>query len=327
MGGNALKKVPTRRYERAEFERLATYIQGELADRGLIAGALKYYRAKETFGDLDVVVVWNESMDYSQKILTEVFAPGEVVRNGEVISLNVEQLQVDFIHTPPELLNITCAYYDWNDLGNFMGRVAHSMGFKYGHRGLVYPVRSGTHLVATIGCSTEPEKIFKFLGFDYERWQEGFDTLEDIYEFVASSAYFNKEIYDFENLNHTNRTRNRKRASYAGFVEWLKSWDKPGYSYSEDLDEYVLDWDSQNGDCLKLERSILLHRASEAKRAKAMLVEAAKEIGYEGPALGKVCAYVSSRPDYPLGILLSTPSEIKQFISECNIPLNEKPLT
>lgn len=63
--------------------------------------------------------------------------------------------------------------------------------------------------------------IFKFLGFDYDIFDAGFDTLEEIFEYVINSEYFDPAIFLYENLDHTNRVRNKKRDSYRQFIQYI----------------------------------------------------------------------------------------------------------
>jgi hypothetical protein len=114
-------------------------------------------------------------------------------------------------------------YFAWNDLGNLMGRVAHKLGFKYGHEGLSMTFRDGDYQYAEVNLSKDPRAIVEFLGYDYDRFAEGFDTVEEIFNFTASTEFFNKDIYLLENRNHTSRTRDRKRKTYSEFLTWIET--------------------------------------------------------------------------------------------------------
>jgi hypothetical protein len=128
----------------------------------------------------------------------------------------------------------TIAYTSWGDLGNVMGRVFHKMGLHYGHTGLSFWIRQGMfdkaiswsdsdHVYEKFVLTRDVKKIFEIGGFSYQRWIEGFDTQEEVFQFVASSMYFDPDIFKIENLNHINRVRNRKREMYMNFVQWLES--------------------------------------------------------------------------------------------------------
>ena len=115
-----------------------------------------------------------------------------------------------------------------------MGRIAHKMGVRYGHDGLSVVFRDGNHQFAERILSKDTDRILTFLDYDAARWRQGFDTLEEIFEFAASTPYFNSAIFAYENRNHTSRVRDRKRAVYRGFLEWQESRsDLPAYPWAD----------------------------------------------------------------------------------------------
>lgn len=222
MGGNALKNCFTRRYQADEFASLAgemlSVLQRDFPRRR--AAILPAYRSKPDFGDMDVLMETAPIGDLRRWAM-QTWAPAEVVSNGNVISFECRQLQVDLIGQAPENFDTALAYYSWNDLGNFLGRIAHKMGVRYGHDGLSVVFRDGNYQFAERVVSKDTDRILTFLGYDAARWRAGFDGLEDIYSFATSSPYFNPAIFAYENRNHTARVRDRKRAVYRGFLDWM----------------------------------------------------------------------------------------------------------
>jgi len=96
---------------------------------------------------------------------------------------------------------------------------------KYGQQGLFIRIWSGKNYSTKndVIVSKDYPKIFGFLGLDYEKWVEGFDTLEDIFRYVMTSSLFNPEMFQLKELNKINRERNLKRASYMSFLEFIKN--------------------------------------------------------------------------------------------------------
>ena len=142
------------------------------------------------------------------------------------ISFDFEEFQIDLIVTAAEDFQIAQVYYAYNDLGNLMGRIADRMGFKYGWNGLWKHVGEGNEIHTKLCVSRNPAQIFDMLGYDYEIWQLGFEGLENMFEYAASTPFFHREPYMLENRNHKDRVRDEKRANYQGFVAWLdgKPW-------------------------------------------------------------------------------------------------------
>ena len=66
------------------------------------------------------------------------------------------------------------------------------------------------------------DKALKFLGFDVERFKQGFNNMNEVFEFVASSTFFNKDAFLFENRNHKARARDKKRSNYLAALEYFK---------------------------------------------------------------------------------------------------------
>lgn len=244
MGGNALKSVKTCRLPASEYHPLAQQICDALSARfGCRASAIPAFRSKEDFGDLDVIVEKEHaSREQLEEFATNEGFAREIVVNGPVMSYDHRRsdsaevgFQVDLIRTPAREFDIGLAYFSYNDLGNLVGRIAHKMGFSYGHRGLIYPMREGTHLFAKVDMSADVNQCLEFLGYDADRFHRGFEDRQEIYDYVTSSPYFNPSIYLLENRNHTSRTRDRKRPTYMGFLEHLRALPpRQYYEFPED---------------------------------------------------------------------------------------------
>jgi hypothetical protein len=73
----------------------------------------------------------------------------------------------------------------------------------------------------TLLVTRDFEVAVRFLGFDYERWTQGFRNLEEIFDFTVNNKRFSSSIYLLENRNHTARVRDKKRPTYTEFLKWL----------------------------------------------------------------------------------------------------------
>ena len=89
--------------------------------------------------------------------------------------------------------------------------------------------------------SKDYPKIYEFLGLDYKRWLNGFETLEEVFEFISESPFFNRQRFQPSELNRINRDRDLKRASYITFLEWMErnvADEDHEYEFSEDKTPY-----------------------------------------------------------------------------------------
>lgn len=226
MGGNAIKDAC--RVGREEYEHLEQKILTKINEYNpaFYARSIPYYKNKQDFGDIDILIS-SSSGSNPQDIPRKIFHSEEVVKNGNVQSFRLRLdsdrvFQVDTISVPYEDLDVAKFYFSYNDLNLLTGRIAHKLGLKFGFDGLVLKIRTESgHAGLDINLTKDPRRIYDFLGYDYNRYLQGFNNLEEVYEFVASTKYFNPFIFDYEQLNHINKTRNRKRATYAGFLEWI----------------------------------------------------------------------------------------------------------
>jgi hypothetical protein len=227
MGGNAIAKA--RRVTKEEYDAIIKHIEGQSYHVNSnevyrrrhvwIAGqVVKSYRQKQDFGDIDVVI--DDRVD-----IVDIFAhyrPKKCAVNGNVMSIAYDSIQVDFIRTPKEYIQSTLDYFAYNDLGNLLGKIARAIGMKYGSKGLIYQHKQGNNVIEDIVVTKDITEILTHLGLDPSRYHQGFDELEDIFKYVASSKWFDKHLYKPENSSQENRVRDAKRKTYLAFLEWMK---------------------------------------------------------------------------------------------------------
>jgi len=221
MGGLALKKAHTRRYERAEFDIISKELIDTLRKDFKRVAMPLFYSNKKSFGDADLIVSMEGFDRNVRDYIVETFNPIEIFHNGNCYSFDYKELQIDLITLAQEHFDSNEMYLSYNDLGNFIGRIAQGFGLKYGQEGLWYEHYYKGMNIGRIPISKNYKEIFKFLGLSYERWEAGFDELEDIFVYIATSPYFNWEMFQLDKLNKINRDRNLKRKSYMSFLEWM----------------------------------------------------------------------------------------------------------
>lgn len=236
MGGNALKQTYTRRLHKSEFFELYDEVKEVLTSRFNIPEndihLIRAYKNKETFGDMDILIV-SESVPnefFKQLIKNLSLSDDEWSVNSNVLSFAYNECQVDVILTPRNNYVASQNYFAYNDLGNLMGRLFKRLGIKYGHQGLQLVVRQDDRIVATIPITTDMKDICELIGVSYETFEAGFDELEDVFQFIITSPYFHPDIYLLENVNHVARIRDRKRATYTAFLAFCKSLDVDKYN-------------------------------------------------------------------------------------------------
>ena len=240
MGGNALKHTDIRRYEKEEYFKLFEEIKRMVPIKWRPT-ILQAFREKESFGDMDIMVLAEGVNGDFQKQLQEIFNPTDIVPNSNVISLDYKNLQIDFIVTPEKNFDAAYTFFAWNDLGNFIGKISHAVfNLKYGFEGLKFVYRSEdeSRILGEITLSQDPKVILPFLGFDYERWERGFNTMEEIFDYVIDSEYFNPKYFQWEELSSLHKKRNKRRVMYHEFLTYIETQEFESYIRFENKDEY-----------------------------------------------------------------------------------------
>jgi hypothetical protein len=65
------------------------------------------------------------------------------------------------------------------------------------------------------------KEALEFAGYDFNRWLEGFDELEDVFRYAVSIPLANRTIFRLDETNHQARVRDRKRLTYQKFLRWV----------------------------------------------------------------------------------------------------------
>ena len=226
MGGNAIKDAT--RISKSQYEELSRSINQISTSHGRF-NIIPSYNNKSDFGDMDILCETVEVRDH----LIETLKPYEVIKNGPVRSLAIlvdnKPFQVDLILSNTEDYEFSYCYFSFNDLGNLIGRIAHKVGFKFGHDGLHYVLRDvddQSRVVDTLCLTKDFFHALEFLGYpdSYQTklmFHNGFNNLEDIFHFVTTSAFFAKDLFPLEHRSHRARVRDAKRPTYTKFLKWI----------------------------------------------------------------------------------------------------------
>jgi len=250
MGGKALNKygITTERKNTEEFLRIGKEIQEHIQfdfDFPVETEVVTCYHTKPDHGDLDLLIkidekFHNAGIDLKQYIEVA-FAPRAIHNNGGVYSFDYQNFQIDFIPVKESKWETAKTYYSYDPLGNIMGKTFHKFGLSYGWDGLFYKFRNfNGRLAQNILLTNDAERIFEFGSYDYQRYLQGFETLEDILKFAIDCKYFDTEIFQMDNLKSIDKKRNRKRGSYHVFLKYLKDNNiNVRYDFHKDKELYL----------------------------------------------------------------------------------------
>ena len=225
MGGRALG-IETIRLNQKDYHEVFDSLKILIPEVELIPS----YHSKPDFGDMDVL--YRKGYINKDSILSDLnehyFLKG-YVENGDVLSVGIlmdvpyskaDIFQIDFIGSPPEFFNFAYNYFSYNDMGNLFGRVARSIDLKFGHKGLFYVQRDGDHVLKEHLLTNMFSTALYHLGYDAERFYQGFDTLEEIFEYIMTSRFYDFNKFDLKQRNRKARIRDEKRPNYRAFLEY-----------------------------------------------------------------------------------------------------------
>jgi len=248
MGGKALNKygITTERKNTEEFLRIGKEIQGRLnLDFDIETEIVTCYHTKADHGDLDLLIkidsrIHNSGIDF-KRYIGDMFKPRAIHNNGGVYSFDYQNFQIDFIPVRESKWETAKTYYSYDPLGNIMGKTFHKFGLSYGWDGLFYKFRNfNGRLAQNILITNDARRIFEFADYDYDRYLQGFETLEDIINFTINTKYFDTEIFQMDNLKSIDKKRNRKRGSYHIFLKYLEENNiNTRYSFHKDKELYL----------------------------------------------------------------------------------------
>jgi hypothetical protein len=239
MGGNIFKG-DTRRYSKDEYLLAERTVLAKIRwALGVAPYAIPYYHSKDSFGDMDLILPVDKITSDWKHQLIELFdlSKNQYSSNGGVFSFVYNQFQIDIITAKNDAAaRMAVAYFSYNDLGNLIGRIFHKLGVKYGHNGLSLVIRpdESQHVLQEILLTQDMKIILPIISLSYDEFQQGFKTLEDVFKFVAKSTFFDPDIFLFHNRNHKAVIRDRKRATYNSFLNWIKETaPKANYSFDD----------------------------------------------------------------------------------------------
>lgn len=238
MGGKSLhaKGINTMRLPAAQAFAVADIVMPALARIESPYGhpparLVPAYRTKPDYGDLDIVVsqslvrsLGDDTIRRKLELHTGMtFLGGRPNINDPVLSLAAltpfGAFQIDLINSSDEAHAFAVDYFSWNDTGSLIGRVARQMGLRFGQTGLHLLMMSGTNIFDHVRVTTDFGAALDFLGFNKETHRAGFDTVEEIYDFVSSGRYFDPSIYSLSRMNNDTRRRARSRSFYQPFLD------------------------------------------------------------------------------------------------------------
>jgi hypothetical protein len=308
MGGSALD-VETRRLATPQFTTAQQRV-GRLLESVLSAGkfrALNFIPEKKTHGDMDILVCPERRWEEVRAGIKEKVNATETYQNGPSLSMDVHlkglpPFQLDLIEVPRKEWEMTKVFFDWNDLGNLLGKVARYHRYKLGFQGLRMEYWYDLDRSVKLGeyvLTRDPKEALQFLGYDYESHRAGFQTFEEMFEYALSSEKAVSLAFMSAQLTASQRQRDVKRDVYQQFMEWLETQrpfdqlPRPGYSTALDKAAEAFPEANLRDQISEDKKGVRSRRAAHDVFNGGQLYRK----GLDGPEIGDVLDEVKSRVD------------------------------
>lgn len=279
MGGNATKQWNTERFTKTEYDAVCQYIAqimdltpffkkdemddyvanqtltelngSYISEDNKLYAFIPCYFEKDSFGDLDFLTTNNHVVIIEKLQKADDVEIIGKVKGGNCTSyairfnsISPKAFQLDIIHVDASAFHFALHYFSFNDLGNFIGRIASAARIKFGFDGMFRKVYLNNHgdIIPVYSLkeqqpndnshSTVVKKTevlltcnfftaLDFLGFDVERYKQGFATLDEIFEFIYQSKFFKESYFSLDNRPADMRARDKKRANYGLALDYF----------------------------------------------------------------------------------------------------------
>lgn len=312
MGGNALKNCKLRRRDRQEYKALEAEVIEKLSSLFLTYRIPRYFDDKGDFGDVDVLYIPNDQFSVDE--VAKRLGSKEHVRNGNIISFEYRDFQVDLIRTDLSEIDMSYDYFSWSNFGKLVGIICANNDLSFGHSGLWYNVTFNDADQKRILLSQDPVMIFSFLGLNYDIFKNGFKTESDMFRYVSSCKLYHKSIF----LDERNNTFPKKRSETFGkLAEAIpdNGLAKPFFNFMDALkyfskiDDYTTTIDEYN------------RNRTFKQRFNGKLVS--EITGLHDKQLGEFMKHLRLTPNFIDFVLHNDPETIRKRISDEFIYLNK----
>lgn len=332
MGGNIFNKP---RISPTEYKSLVS----KLCSRGVLDTLYENFRNvyiplsysnKTDYGDIDVVCTFKKPVEEIAENLRKDLNLSEehikVLSDKNISFLFMDKVQVDLLHSDNYLFSYL--YHCYNDLGGLLGTLCKAHGFKLKDDGLYYDVfesLDSTKKLGEILVYKDWNQVIHMLGLppylSTSHSSMPFDTLEDIFKYVASSPSFRVEFFLPESLTAKQRNRIGKRATYIKFLDWIRENKETLPSLETKPFHKISLFTACSIAARKASEIIDDHLEQEEfkKHFNGDLV--AEWTGLQGKSLGALLNYLNQKSWFKEFILdpNTTTEMIKQYVKECTL--------
>lgn len=224
MGGSALKNCILKRLPRPAYKAVEVAVLESVRRQFPRVEVPPYLDTKLDFGDVDLVCQFFEGWRSKIEVLAAEWSSAEVVTGPGTASLERDGFQIDLIVVPEIEFECSVDYFSYGDAGGILGQVAKNLGLKLGQKGLTIFVNDAEiadRKLGSVTLSRDYNAILPYLGYDAAVWRSGFRTETDLFQFLSSSPYASRDLWEPSGFDRDNRKRLLKRPSFQRWMEYV----------------------------------------------------------------------------------------------------------
>jgi hypothetical protein len=209
-------------------------------------------------GDIDFLVE-GALCEWNFALIKEALGATHAIEHGRSTSFAVpyadspeRYVQVDVEISPGDGTTDSAALFKWNlfmksysDLLQIIGICHRPFGITSNDKGLhirVEEIEVYNKRKSLLFLTHDPDMAMKFFGLDASKYWAGFQTEQELFQWVFQGRFVNSSVLEEREENATDRARHKKRPMYQRFVdEFLPSRTEPGVQSPPWTREQVLE--------------------------------------------------------------------------------------
>ncbi|KAF2801558.1 uncharacterized protein BDZ99DRAFT_219278 [Mytilinidion resinicola] len=194
---------------------------------------------KTSHGDIDFLVEGPLNSSFTPNDIADALNATRHVKNGATRSYAVPHpevpdafVQVDTHVCPDGRLAWECFHQAYADLWQIIGVAHRSLGLTATDKGLhvrIEELEAKNRKASMQFLSDDPVRVLQFYGLDVERYDKGFEMMDELYEWVVWGRFFSREVLEAREEKANDRRRLKERDMYRKFIsEWMPAHPDAG---------------------------------------------------------------------------------------------------
>jgi hypothetical protein len=231
MIGKIQLSVKTYKKSRDEYITIKQQIIARLIEIGINYKEIFYTKDRSSFNALNILVSFKSKNPI--EIISK-FNPYQILFTyNNIYSFDYSNynsilpIQINMINI--HNLEMTNFYYSYSIINSIISYISNSIGLKFSINGLSVKIfqNDGCSLRKIVKnneilLSDNPIEICDFFGLNYSKWIDGFDTQEDIFQWLTQCIFFQPKLFNID-YDYTRICSNKKKIFINKFIKYIEN--------------------------------------------------------------------------------------------------------